>query len=489
MKMTKRLRKLGLLITFISISHYTVLASSSLPPISSTLPSEINTNKDTEVTSYNPSLTNELLLPRNLYILQGTNASPERFTIFYRNALLSLTPTSPISTSSPYGQVAMGRWFYRTLEPALTPFEPFELSMTTKLQDQFVTKKVNVELVNTTNTNPVRLLAIGDSLTRAGVYLSQIEKKLPNVSFLGTRFYPTDNMPAREGRGGWTLEKYFTSINSDELDSPFLFPKGVAAERYKGNTRDWKQICYQKPNTAAYGGFQKLARGWKDEGEFLYDTNGYYKYPSVGDVMVDPSLPVGSQWIEWNGYYWQTMAVQPTEFEFSFSKYMSRNKVAFSKGTPTHVSILLGANDFGFQKQIDKMDLFIKRLNDMIDSIHEFDSNIKIILCLPTVGPNPEQITSSNKSFYEEYNLYVKSATAQLLKAFDTDETLARQIYIAPMNLTLDPALGFDYVEKVETTFGSPSTVIDVKNSIHPNNTVGQLQMGDTLAAVIQKFR
>ena len=34
---------------------------------------------------------------------------------------------------------------------------------------------------------------------------------------------------------------------------------------------------------------------------------------------------------------------------------MSRNKAAFSKGTPTHVSILLGANDFGFQKQLDKM--------------------------------------------------------------------------------------------------------------------------------------
>ena len=60
MKITKRLRKLGLLMTLISISPYTVLASSSLPPISSTLPSEMSSNKNTEVTNYNPSIVNEL---------------------------------------------------------------------------------------------------------------------------------------------------------------------------------------------------------------------------------------------------------------------------------------------------------------------------------------------------------------------------------------------------------------------------------------------
>lgn len=489
MKITKRLIKLGLLMTLASISPYAVLASSSLSPVSSNPLVEISANENPGVIDYNQYIVDEILLPRNLYILQGNHQTPERLTIFYRNALLSLTPTYNMSTYSPYGQTVTGRWLYKTLDPSLAPLEPFTLNMIARIQDQFVNKEMNVELVNTANTTPVRLLAIGDSLTRAGVYLSQIENKLPNVSFLGTRFYPTDNIPAREGRGGWTLEKYFTCINSDELDSPFMFPKNVPAEHYKGNTRDWKKICYESPATATYDGFQKLARGWQNEGDFLYNADGYYKYPTVGDVMVDPSLPIGAQWVEWNGYYWQTMMNQPTEFEFNFSKYVNRHKEAFANGTPTHVSILLGANDFGFKKQINGMDTFIQRLNHMIDSIHEFDPTIKVILCLPTVGPNPDQITSSKKSFYTEYNLCIKYATSQLLKAFDTDEALARQIYIAPMTLTLDPSLGFDYIEKIETTYGMLSTVTDVKNSIHPNNTVGQLQMGDTLAAVIQKFR
>ena len=98
-------------------------------------------------------------------------------------------------------------------------------------------------------------------------------------------------------------------------------------------------------------------------------------------------------------------------------------------------------------------------------------------------------VTASTQTFYKEYNLCVKYLASKLLENFDTDSALSRQIYLAPMTLTLDPINGFNYIEKSELVEGFTSTVIDTDNSIHPNNNYGQLQMGSTLAAVLQKYR
>ena len=491
MLLKKHIHKLSLLTTFMIMGTQPLMAT-TLPGLS--IPTAITeiSEKETEVSiDYTQYITEDkLLLPRNLYVLKGSATSGERLNIFYRNALLTLSDHFMMSGYSSYGQCLTGRWLYKTLsDDSLLPNEPFTIDFTTRTDRGRTTQSMTVELVDNSNTTPVRLLPIGDSLTRAGVYLSQVVNSIPNVTTLGTRYYPTDGIPVREGRGGWTLEKYFTYIDSAQLDSPFVFPTDVSGAHYKGNTRDWKAICYTAPNDPAYNGFQKIARGWMDEGEFLYDENGYYKYPIIGDVMVDPTLPEGSQWIEWNGFDWQTMMIQPTQFEFNFTKYMDRYKAAFTNGTPTHVSILLGANEFGYNKEIAEIDLFINRLNEMINSIQTYDPSIKIIHCTPTIAPNASLVTASTKTFYKEYDLRVKYVASKLLEAFDTDEALARQIYIAPMTLTLDATHGYNYIEKNEIINGFTNFVTDAANSIHPSNECGQLQMGSTLAAVIQKFR
>lgn len=491
MLLKKHIHKISLVLSLLSLGSQPLLAAASpdlVIPSAITEVSEKETQLEIDYTQYIKEDT--FLLPRNIYILRGSAQSGERLNIFYRNALLTLSDNFMVSAYSSYGQSLTGRWLYQTLsDESLMPSKPFDINFIARTDNGYMTGSTTVEVVDTSNTTPVRLLPIGDSLTRAGVYLSQVVNSIPNVTTLGTRYYPTDSIPVREGRGGWTLEKYFTFINSAQLDSPFVFPVNVSGEHYKGNTRDWKAICYTDPNNAAYNGFQKIARGWKDEGEFLYDEKGYYKYPVVGDVMVDPSLPEGYQWVQWNGFNWQTMSIQPTEFEFNFTKYMARYKEAFTQGTPTHVSILLGANEFGFNKEIDDVELFISRLNEVINSIQTYDPSIKIILCTPTVAPNASLVTASTHNFYKEYDLRVKYVASKLLEAFDTDEALARQIYIAPMTLTLDATNGYNYGQKNEIINGLTTIVTDATNSIHPSNEYGQLQMGSTLAAVIQKFR
>ena len=476
------------------LSTLTLLGSPLLATHVSELPDlnnpviELSADKSDIVIDYPKYITDRLLLPRKLYILQGPTNSTDSFNLYYRNVLSTLSPTYNLMPYSSYGDAISGRWVAKTVDPNM-PFQPFNLNFIANVNGNMFTQTVEVEMVNKLEQNPVRLLAIGDSLTRAGVYLSEVQALLPNVSLLGTRYYPNDGLPAREGRGGWSMEDYFTFQNVQKLDSPFMFPVGISGSRYKGNARDWRNICYDNPTSPVYDGFQKIARGWQDQGDYLYDTSGYYKYPTIGDVMFDPDAPSYCQWVEWDGRIWAPMATPPTSFEFSFSKYMERFSAAFTAGSPTHISILLGANEFGLNKQLDQMDAYLARLNEMIDSIHAYDPTIKVILCLPTLGPNTDRITSENNKIYTEYNLCMKYTVSKLLDAFDTDAALMRNIYLAPMTLTVDPNNGFTYVQKQEVIEGIPQMVTDVQNSIHPNNTYGQLQMGSTLAAVIQKTR
>ena len=394
-----------------------------------------------------------------------------------------------VSTSSEYGKSLEGRWHFQSESEGYSlPSKPFDLTVSVSHADGTIEQTTSVEVVDTVTDTPVRLLAIGDSLTRAGVYLNQVQDKLPDITLLGTRVYPGETNP-REGRGGWTLDRYTTGINTTELDSPFVFPIGVEGSQYKGNTRDWKNICYENSAYHAYDGFQKIARGWKDEGEYLYDKNGYYKKPSVGDVMLDPERGPGSEWVQWNGQEWGSMAIQPTEFEFDFTKYIERFKAVFEEGTPTHINILLGANDFQECESLEDYLVFIERLQAVIDSIHIFNPNIQVIVCMPTLGPNINMISMTYRDRYDKYDRKMKIGAHYILKAFDNDESTKRNIYIAPMTLTLDVTNGFDFKEREQLVDDILTKVTLPVNDIHPNNSFGQLQMGDTLAAVIQKYR
>ena len=429
-----------------------------------------------------------LLLPRNLYILKGNTEALSRVTLYHRNVYLSPFSDAKLSNSSSYGTTLLGRWFYESNIHSLeVPKEAFKLNFSLSTPVSTTNTATNVEIVEQTNTNPVRLLAIGDSLTRMGGYLEQVESVLTNVETVGTVSYTNETI-AREGRGGWTLNKYFSYIGTSEyLDSPFVFPTNVSGSQYKGNTVDWKKICTANSNDSAYGGFQKLARGWKDTGEYLYDANGYYKYPSIGDVMVNPTLPEDSKWIEWNGTAWVPMLVQPTTFEFNFSKYLERFAIAYEGGAPTHVSILLGANDFGTFDTLMDMPGYLNYMQQLIDSIHAYDPTIKIIICTPTLGPNQSIITEDTAMYYR-YDRNIKLATYYILHKYDNDESLAQNIYLAPLTLTLDTANGYDYEKTTVDVNGELITKVKAKHSLHPND-YGHILMGDTLAAVIQKTR
>ena len=446
-----------------------------------------------EIIASNPShnwevTLEELLLPRTLYTLESTSTLSSRLSLYERNLVLSPHTNYTLTTSSPLGTSTLGRWFYDSpLTNANIHFAPFEVQFSLTTPNCGINRRISVETVDFKDTTPVRLLSIGDSITRMGGYVEQVQNVLPNTATVGTISYANEKI-AREGRGGWTLKKYFTYIgSSDNLDSPFLFPTTVSGTHYKGNTADWKKVINASATDITYGGLQKMARGWQDTGNYLYDQNGYYISPEIGDVMVDPSLPLGTQWIEWDGSSWVPLKEQPTSFEVNFTKYMERFKAAYPNGAPTHVSILLGANDFGTYDTLLDMPGFLSYLETLIASIHNYDESIKIILCTPTLSPN-ENLVTSDKERYQRYNRNMKLATYYLLEKYDNDASLARHIYIAPLTLTLDTTNGFNFTTTQNLINGITTQETKATEDIHPNS-LGHQQMGNTLAAVIQKFR
>lgn len=190
----------------------------------------------------------ELILPRNLYILAGDLSTPSRLTLYDSNIVLSPSNHYTLTVSSKLGTRVLGRWFYEGTGIS-TPSSPFDLTVSLNTPTTSLTKEVSVEIIDRTDTTPVRLLAIGDSLTRMGKYVEHVQTILPNVETVGTITYEGENF-AREGRGGWTFNKYFNYIGSSEyLDSPFVFPASVSGNAYKGNTADWKKSALLNPQT------------------------------------------------------------------------------------------------------------------------------------------------------------------------------------------------------------------------------------------------
>lgn len=448
----------------------------------------------------------DILLPRKIHVLTGgTGNAAEQANLYYKNLIRGPMADKLVNCVSTFGRHYAEFW---RLEPGNTgngyagsAAGAFDLGITvTDYQFQQVASATTsiVPVSKTVPANPVRLLAIGDSITRDGSYLLQLSSKLPAVTLQGIRHYATDD-PAlnREGRGGWTMETYFTRAgDATGRDSPFLFPVGVSGADYRGNVEGWKRII----NLGAYpaqeydlAGFQKIARGWADTGAYLYDGNGYPTDPVAGWVVHDPALAAGSRFRIWTGSAWVAMPVQPAGWEFSVSKYLARYAAAFAAGVPTHISILMGANDFqlltseGTQAALPA---FKARIDQMIASARAAIPGVKVIINLPTqsAGQDAWAVQLASGQTAAQYDQNIQAAARYLLTAYDTPAVEATGIHVCAFGLTVDPVHGFKTVAERPNIYAADVSILRAIDWVHPG-PVGHKQAGDALAAIIQSIR
>ncbi|EJS62949.1 hypothetical protein ICW_05612 [Bacillus wiedmannii] len=404
----------------------------------------------------------EIVAPRKAYILNG-----QENKVYYNNFILGLNPLVTLDTDTLRGQMQNDGWYIKgeRLENFNVNFLPMDMHF-----NLLSSKKVNFEVLDpNASTGAVSMLAIGDSITRDGSYVGYVQNNLVNVKAVGTRKYDVDNF-AREGRGGWKLDDYFNFYGkTTTVDSPFLFPIGIPGAKYWGNVDQWKKVCYTDGKGYDYEGFQKVAKGWTGS-EFQFDVNGYPKVPSEGDVVLDPSNGKEAWFLQYVGGSWTPMVPQPT-MEFNFSKYAERFAPVFEGRLPNVISILLGTNDFTFNKDAEELiTKFVSQLEEMINSIKKWDVNTKVIINLTITGNDQTAWGKTNGSRVNAkiFNRNIQKLGLALIKKFDQDSMLSSGIIINPMNMFLDPA--------------------KINDQVHPN-TEGHAEMGKSLAATLQKVR
>ncbi len=299
-------------------------------------------------------------------------------------------------------------------------------------------------------SSQLNVLAIGDSMTRGARYLEHIQSKLYKVNFKGTRSF--NGLLYHEGRGGWTLGNYLS--NTGDEPSPFLFPKGI--DNYYGNMDFYNLSQKPKDNMYFYAGYHDY-RAIK-EGE-CYLSKGKL-YASDGAIISD-----NPQW------------------EFNFSKYMARYEI----GKLDAVSLLFGANDLQitkYEETEEHIKRYINNLNIVINSIKAYDPGIKIIINMPIPGADQNAwgmrccLGSSKR-----YNYHMMMLGNAILENFSNKEN----IFISPMGIAIDTKSAFGE-SVVTSTVYTTHTEVYQNNWVHPQRH-GYRQMGDVLAAIIEKIR
>jgi len=174
----------------------------------------------------------------------------------------------------------------------------------------------------------------------------------------------------------------------------------------------------------------------KHEGRAGWTADNYVKNASVDTVT--------------NAFY------NPSTSKFDFSYYMTQNPIS----TPTFVLINLGINDVA---QKIPNDTTISNLQIMINSIRAYNSNIKILLCLP-IPPSTERV--------DQHYLNMTSLYDAILKNFANEN-------IPCLNLVLDRETSFP-TTTTQMSARDTTLVTKVTDTIHPIDA-GYFQMADAL--------
>lgn len=405
-----------------------------------------------------PSSTVRVLLPSTLYLVTG-----QKYWLDLTRVILGYQSNMRIESAGPEGSDFDGRaWSFKPKNAGKS-----ELAITVKDQQDHILTALSrpVEVFEPGTGINLRHLSIGDSITRAGGYTDLAIRCVLGGKSVGTRTYDNGTI-AMEGRGGWTLQRYTARIAQPTGgDSPFVFPRGVAGNRFRGNTAFWRDVTATDPKGYSYSGFQMIARQWRTSGPFDYDPNGYPTSPTRGDVVVDPMQPAGIQWRWYDGSVWSPMEPQPNT-EVSFSKYVQRYNAAFSAGSPTSVSIMLGTVDFLSTPPEELWPLFKQRLDRLIASIREWNAKVPIILIgSPSGGPQSFWTSSKQAVTATEFNRRMAEFTDRLYAAYDSQQSRDRDVYVISFLGTVAEDNMADYV--------------------HPKMPAGHAQMAPWLAGAV----
>lgn len=326
--------------------------------------------------------------------------------------------------------------------------------------------------------NEVVVQFLGDSFTKGNYFKSAILEKgyVPNVKCVGLRKVRDCENQFHEGRGGWTLENYF----SNKVDNPVFFNPFIQPQenlRYWGSTEFWKTAIGVNNKTIESKGLEPVySCGDYDCSRF--DAGGFLAKPEKGDVMYDFQ---NKCFVTWSGKKWEKTDNDSLKWTFQYGKYLSMWNIQH----PRFLIVMLGLNDFRSKPLPADFLEWNARLETLLKSYREAVPDGRLVVCTPCTSCGI--LDNKAGDFTIRQNAAMWEVRNNIILVFDNRES--EGVFVVDASITIDNDNGYN-AKKTELPYeGYPgeNRLYIQEGNPHPYPNYPNLAL--PIAAFVQYFR
>ena len=425
---------------------------------------------------------NDICVPETLYMLEGVQND-----IFVEPLIKRWRPFNDIVRFS--GSADFSRVLQRVASID-TPVDGAEVRLSLVNQDEFKTvkslsAKVLVGKPNVGN-DTIAVSIIGDSFTNGGFFIDALLDKgyVPKIKMIGLREVTDHPGQFDEGRGGWTLGRYF-SVSKDRTIAYNGFWQPEGKYKYWGSTSFWmlaNDIGESRKEDWSFNEHYNASR-YNIASLNFNNKNGYKQNPKKDDLMYDNEQ---DSYILYDGKKWNKASYKDFNWSFNYGKYLSM----WNLHSPKILVEFLGLNDFRNANLPGEINFttWNTRIEEMIESYLSAVPDGKFVLMIPSSSCGI--LDNRNGDFTTKQNACMWELRKNIIGNFDnrTDE----QIYIVDAGTAIDNLYGTRFL--TDSTFTKPFSEYPGKESIevqegNPHPYPNYPTLGVSLAAFIQKYR
>lgn len=333
---------------------------------------------------------------------------------------------------------------------------------------------------------PVTVSIIGDSFTQGSFFKDALLVKdyVPKIKMIGLRDVNGFEGQFDEGRGGWTLAKYF-SVTNKRTDAYNGLWQPDSKFRYWGATHFWKLANDIRLNPDREWSFgESYNAGRYQTRSLLFDEQtGYKLKPVKNDVMYDNTE---ESYVKYDGKKWVKANYDDFIWDVDYGKYLSM----WDLKAPSILAEFLGLNDFRGAAVPSKIDFtkWNEQLEKLAASYFKVVPDGKFVLMIPssTCGI----LDNVAGDFTTKQNACMWEHRRNIIEKFDGREN--ENIYVVDAAIAIDNMNGTNF--KTDSTYTKPyseykgTEIIPVQTG-NPHPYPNYPNMGVSLAAFIQKYR
>ena len=424
------------------------------------------------LSAQNERFTNDICLPSKHYLLSGVQND------FFIQSFIKRW--RPYNDFVRFGGTAKYERRYEDVASIKNPESGLVMKVELINGDSFrVVKQIECQVVKAepgTGSGEVTVQFLGDSFTKGNYFKSAFLEKgyVPNVKCVGLRKVDGFENQFHEGRGGWTLENYFSNnVDNPVFFNPFLQPQGKL--RYWGSTEFWKTAIGVNNKTIEIRGLEP-AYSCGDYDCSRFNSDGFLAKPEKNDVMYDFQ---NKCFVAWNGRTWEK--TENLAWTFQYGKYLSMWHIT----APRFLIVMLGLNDFRNKPILADFLEWNARIDILLKSYREAVPDGRLVVCTPCTSCGI--LDNKAGDFTVRQNAAMWEVRNNIIKTFDQRES--EGIFVVDASVTIDNENGY-HARMTELPYegytGEARLNIQEGN---PHPYLNYPNLGIPVAAFVQYFR